>query len=117
MKTYTEEQKFTNYKFLVRSVHELRAGRKVTDDDIQYFKHIRYYCKDFEYCNMDVTDSRFRTKAIGAEKLCQYLDSYLSQHRTIEASAYIKLLEHIDGLFTHVMSSEELSTLVGMLKI
>ena len=49
MKAYTEEQKFSNYKFLVRSVHELRAGRKVTDDDIQYFKHIRYYCKDFEY--------------------------------------------------------------------
>jgi hypothetical protein len=117
MKEYTEEQKFTNYKFLLRSVRELKAGRNVNDDDIQYFKHIRYYCKDFNYANIDISDSKFRTKSTEAEQTCQYLDSYLRRHKTIEASAYVKLLELINVLFDYIVSQEEITTLMEGMKI
>ena len=117
MKEYTEEQKFTNYKFLLRSVHELKAGRNVNEDDVQYFKHIRYYCKDFNYANPDIGDSKFRTKSTEAEQTCQYLDSYLRRYKTIDASAYVKLLELINVLFEYIVSQEELTTLMEGMKL
>ena len=117
MKEYTEEQKFTNYKFLLRSVRELKAGRDVNEDDIQYFKHIRYYCKDFNYANTDIGASKFRATSHEAEQTCQYLESYLKQHRTIDASAYVKLLELINVLFEYIVSQEEVTTLMDGLKL
>ena len=90
MKVYTEKQKFSNYAFLVRSARELKAGRDINEDDVQYFKFIRHYCRDFKYCNVDVTDN---------------------------ASAYVQLLERINFLFTYLASPEEIAAMIGRLRL
>ena len=117
MKVYSEQEKFSNYKFLVRSIHELKAGRDITEADVEYFKLIRYYCKDFNYANVDVDDSKFRKKANEAEQMCRYLNLYLREHKTIEPSMYIQLLERIDFMFHCLVEPDEIAQLVGDLTL
>ena len=117
MKVYTEKQKFSNYAFLIRSARELKAGRDINEDDVQYFKFIRHYCKDFKYCNVDVTDPKFRAKAHEAEQMSRCLEVYLDEHKTLNASAYVQLLERINFLFTYLASPEEIAAMIGRLRL
>lgn len=117
MKEYTEEQKLSNYKFLVRSIRELKAGREINQHDVEYFKLIRYYCHDFNDANTDVQDCKFRKKANETEQMCRYLNLYLASHKTIERSIYVQLLERIDFMFKHIVPYDEVSMLMGDLQI
>jgi hypothetical protein len=117
MKEYTEEQKFSNYKFLARSIRELKAGREINQHDVEYFKLIRYYCQDFNYANTEVEDAKFRKKANETEQMCRYLNLYLAAHKTIERSVYVQLLERIDFMFKHIVPYDEVSMLMGDLQI
>jgi hypothetical protein len=109
MKVYSEQEKFSNYKFLVRSIHELKAGRDITEADVEYFKLIRYYCKDFNYANTDVEHSKFRRKANETEQMSRYLHLYLTENRTLDKSTYIQLLERINFMFEFLMPAEEIA--------
>jgi hypothetical protein len=117
MKEYTEEQKLSNYKFLARSIRELKAGREINQHDVEYFKLIRYYCQDFNYANTEVEDAKFRKKANETEQMCRYLNLYLAAHKTIERSVYVQLLERIDFMFKHIVPYDEVSMLMGDLQI
>lgn len=99
------------------ALRELRAGRDTNDEDVKYFNMFRSYYIDFEKANLEITDPKFRKKANETEQMCRYLQLFLNEHKTLEKSVYIQVLERIQFLLKQLLSSEEMLYMFEILEI
>lgn len=117
MKIYTESQKFDNYKRIVRDIREIRAERKMTKKDTALFSEIRNYYSDFQKLNLENEDVKFRRKAYETEQMCRYLQMYLAEHKKLEPSVYVQVLERVRYLFESVLTPEEIAEVLESMNI
>jgi len=117
MKVYTEAQKFDNYKRIVRDIREIRAERKMTKKDTALFLEIRNYYSDFQKLNLENEDVKFRRKAYETEQMCRYLQMYLAEHKKLEPSVYVQVLERVRYLFESVLTPEEIADVLESMNI
>ena len=99
------------------ALRELRAGRDTNDEDVKYFNMFRSYYRDFEQANIEITDAKFRRKATETEQMCRYLQLFLNEHKTLEKSVYVQVLERIEFLFRQVLTPEEVLCMFEKLEI
>jgi len=117
MKVYTEDQKFDNYKRLVRDIREIRNGRDLKQTDVAQFLEIRNYYSDFQKLNLENKDVKFRRKAYETEQMCRYLQMYLQEHSVLEMSVYVQVLERVRYLFESVLTPEEIADVLESMNI
>lgn len=117
MKIYTEAQKFDNYKRIVRDIREIRADREMTKKDTALFSEIRNYYSDFQKLNIENEDVKFRRKAYETEQMCRYLQMYLAEHKKLEPSVYVQVLERVRYLFESVLTPEEIAEVLESMNI
>ena len=117
MKVYTEAQKFDNYKRLFRDIREIRWGREPTQTDVAWFLEIRSYYSDFQKLNIENEDVKFRRKAYETEQMCRYLQMYLAEHKKLEPSVYVQVLERVRYLFESVLTPDEIAEVLESMNI
>ena len=117
MTTYNAEQRYENYKRLIKDINDMKNGKGITQDHINYFKDVRKFYYDFNSINLDITHEKFRKKANETEQIARYLQLYLSEHKTLEPVSYLQILERFKYLFESTLTADEIAILMEDLKV
>jgi hypothetical protein len=117
MATFNEQQKERNYIRLVRSIAELKSGRKPTDDWEQeyyeYFMLAREHFWNFTYVRPDITDKMFRDAMAEAETYAQTVELRWEEHGRIDHDAYLDMLERMQYSYEYILDDDELTELLN----
>ena len=114
---FTETQKYENYIILMRSIEELRSGRKHTDDweqdHFNFFSKIRTMYPDLSRLYPEVEDDDFRKMLHECEQIARYLEMYWENNGTIEYRSYLNLLLRIKDILFSVVDEDELAIIMS----
>jgi len=114
---FNETQKYENYIMLMKSIEELKSGRKHTDDweqlHFNFFSKFRAMYPDISRINPEVEDDDFRKTLHQCEQIARYLEMYWENNGTIEYRSYLNLLLRIKDIFFSVVDEDELAIIMS----
>lgn len=119
MESLNDSQKNDNYIMLLRSIDELKSGRKVSDDWEQdhynFFYKIRKAFHDFRDVNPEVDDEDLRKTRNETEQLARYQEMYLESSGNMHYIAYLQFLERVLIIIQYFMEDEEIDELSSLI--
>ena len=106
-----DEQKYANYQFLLKSIAELKSGRKPTEDWEQshftFFYTMRKTFVDFRLMSIGQDDDEFKRWQNNAEQLARYQEMHWESNGCMNYPAYLQLLEHVLMLADYGYNDED----------
>jgi hypothetical protein len=118
---FSEEKKYENYLQIIRTIHFIEHGERITEDWMEDNKNViltwRDWIDNFTTLNAEVEDQLFRKKCRDAETIMQYLCHSIRSQKTFDPKTYLIFLHHLKYICDTLFSDDEMEQMMSMLSM
>ena len=121
METYTDNQKVSNYFFLLEAIRHVQNGRRITEDWMEEQKCrillYREFWPDLSALNPELSDYNFRAYAAESESLLSGLCDEIREFKTFTVQTYHTLNTCLFRMSEMFDEDNEIADLLSSVKL